>query len=128
MSLFFFTVHKPSDSLSKYFLALGAVSSMWLGGTPSTSTILFIWSTCRSTGEGGEDNIPGRLAGIARYRYMGSNSLNAQTTCTSLWTGASLCVSAVYLIGSTEQGLSCMHLHQDAAKRPHIDGQVVGHP
>lgn len=48
-SLFFFTVHKPSDSLSKYFLALGAASNMWLGGTPRTSTILFIWSTCSDT-------------------------------------------------------------------------------
>lgn len=48
-SLFFFTVHKPSDILSKYFLAFGAASSMWPGGTPRTSTILFIWSTCSQT-------------------------------------------------------------------------------
>lgn len=50
MSLFFLTVHRPSDSLSKYLRALGAWSSMWLGGIPSTSTILFIWSTWKHTG------------------------------------------------------------------------------
>lgn len=33
-----------------------------------------------------------------------------------------------YLIGATEERLSCVHLHQDAPQRPHVDGQVVRHP
>lgn len=32
-----------------------------------------------------------------------------------------------YLIGAAEERLSCVHLHQDAAQRPHVDGQVVRH-
>lgn len=44
-SLVFLTLHVPSESFSKNFLAFGARSIMWLGGIPRTSTILFIWST-----------------------------------------------------------------------------------
>lgn len=32
-----------------------------------------------------------------------------------------------YLIGATEERLSCVHLHQDASQRPHVDGQVIWH-
>ena len=34
--------------------------------------------------------------------------------------------SGAHLIGATEEGLSSVHLHQDAAKGPHVNGQVVG--
>ena len=34
----------------------------------------------------------------------------------------------MYLIGATEERFPSMHLHQDAAQGPHVDGQVVGHP
>lgn len=33
----------------------------------------------------------------------------------------------LYLVGATEERLSCVHLHQDATQRPHVDGQVVRH-
>lgn len=32
-----------------------------------------------------------------------------------------------YLVLATEQWLPCVHLHQDAAQAPHVDGQVVGY-
>lgn len=32
-----------------------------------------------------------------------------------------------YLIRATEERLSCVHLHQDASQRPHVDGQVIRH-
>ena len=32
-----------------------------------------------------------------------------------------------YLIGSAEERLARVHLHQDAAEGPHVDGQVVRH-
>lgn len=34
--------------------------------------------------------------------------------------------SGAHLIGATEEGLSSVHLHQDAAQGPHVNGQVVG--
>lgn len=33
----------------------------------------------------------------------------------------------MYLICPTEEGLASVHLHQDAAQRPHVYGQVIGH-
>lgn len=36
-------------------------------------------------------------------------------------------VQHFYLIGATEKRLSCVHLHQDASQRPHVDGQVIRH-
>lgn len=38
-----------------------------------------------------------------------------------MWCGHS------YLIGATEERLSCVHLHQDASQGPHINGQVIWH-
>lgn len=34
--------------------------------------------------------------------------------------------SGAHLIGATEEGLSGVHLHQDAAQGPHVNGQVIG--
>lgn len=34
-------------------------------------------------------------------------------------------VHLVQLVGTTKQRLSRVHLHQNTAKRPHIDGEVV---
>lgn len=36
-------------------------------------------------------------------------------------------IRSLYLVGSTEERLSSVHLHQDATQGPHVDGQVVGH-
>lgn len=34
---------------------------------------------------------------------------------------------ALYLVGSTEERFASVHLHQDAAKGPHVNCQVIGH-
>lgn len=33
-----------------------------------------------------------------------------------------------YLIGATEQRLTRVHLHQNAAQGPHVYGQIIRHP
>lgn len=39
-----------------------------------------------------------------------------------------ICCTSGYLIGATEEGLSCVHLYKDASEGPHIDSQVIWHP
>ena len=37
-------------------------------------------------------------------------------------------VNLVDLVGAREERLPCVHLNQDAAQAPHVDGEVVGDP
>lgn len=44
-----------------------------------------------------------------------------------LWAGHVHLELWQYLVLATEQWFSSVHLHQDAAQAPHVDGQVVGY-
>lgn len=96
-------VQPPPGSRSKYLRALGAWSSMGAGGMPSTSTIRFIWSTCEQVGSQGQQASQAPPPPLQHIPSPGA-----------------------HLIGATEEGLSGVHLHQDAAQGPHVNGQVVG--
>lgn len=50
-----------------------------------------------------------------------------QQSCGVSKVGADSRMNVLHLVGAAEERLSCVHLHQDASQRPHVDGQVVRH-